>query len=77
MIGWFFFELLVLGAVIDYESATTFRLHNKATWHFYIEVLRYAYMARRVHVVDSIFLPFKIITLNNRFIVCTKLFISF
>jgi hypothetical protein len=38
MIGWFFFELLVLGAVIDYESATTFRLHKKATWHFYIEI---------------------------------------
>ena len=68
MIGWFFFELLVLGAVSDYKSATTFRLFDKATWHFYIEVLSIIY--KHANVLYYL-IP------NNRFIACTKLYISF
>ena len=37
-VHWFFFELLVLGAVEDFRSGITFRLHNKAKWELYIEV---------------------------------------
>ena len=53
MIGWFFFELLVLGAVSDYKSATTFRLFNKARWHFYIEVFSILY----IHAYKNMVVP--------------------
>ena len=37
-IGWFLFELLVLGKVDDFHSGSSFQLHNRTDWEFYIEV---------------------------------------
>ena len=37
-IGWFFFQLLVLGSVEDFKSGCAFQLHKNAKWEVYIEV---------------------------------------
>ncbi len=36
-IGWFFFELLIIGHVEDYKSGLSFSLPG-LKWHIYIEV---------------------------------------
>ena len=52
-IGWFFFELLVLGAVEDLKSASIFRLHKTAMWQFYIEVCSYFWLSLIIMICVS------------------------
>ena len=39
-IGWFFFDLLLIGNVEDYRTGLSFSLPG-LKWHFYVEVILY------------------------------------
>ena len=43
-IGWFFFDLLVLGYVEDHRTGLSFRLPGGLDWAIYIEVMHNLYL---------------------------------
>jgi len=44
MMGWFFFDLLILGYVEDTASGKTFRFPGGLQWEIYIEVKKLNYV---------------------------------
>lgn len=52
-IGWFFFQLLVLGSVEDFKSGCAFQLHKNAKWEVYIEVYNVCLGGRRYVCVHA------------------------
>ena len=53
MIGWFFFDLLMLGYVEDSDTGLSFCIPRGRAWTIYVEVCKYmhAYMCNGVNQV--------------------------
>ena len=43
-IGWFFFDLLILGNAEDFKTGLSFSLPGGLQWHLFIEVMLYLFV---------------------------------